>query len=162
MDNDKIRLRKYEDDLNVSGTGLIVMGGWASVKAIVELFFGQDNVFKLVTEETDYRVLIIVLTVILMMLLLSVIMLLHIYAGINAIRASKGIDHKKAYIGTTYLMLILSLLSLISYKDSFKYLMNIDTTLSSLLVDLTTVYIYCAVIRSSYMIKKIKENQMQE
>ena len=162
MENDKIKLRRFEDDLNVSGTGVIVMGAWAAVKSIAEMFLGTDNVFTLIGSDTENRTLIIVIAVVLVLIVLSVIISLHIHVGINAIRASKGQKYKKSYLAVTAIILILMIISFISYKDIFKDMDNLDTSIASFLVDLTTIYIYAAVIRSSHMIRSIKKKQLQE
>lgn len=162
MESDETRLRRFEDDLNVSGTGVIVMGAWAAVKTLAEMFLGTDSVFEQITEDTENRVLIIVIAIVMILIILSVVMFFHIYVGLNAIKASKGIGYKKTYLFFTVIMLMVTLAGFIVYKDIFKDMKNIDTSIASLLVDLTTVYIYVAVIRSTYMINSIKKKQLQE
>lgn len=162
MGNDKAMLRRYEDDLNVSGTGLIVMGVWGALKVLVLIFLGEDAVFKIETEDPTERLLTIIVAVTVISIILALIILLHVYIGRNAIRASKGLKHNKGYIVVIAIMLVLTVLSFLSYKDMFEDDENTDTSIASFLVDLTTVYIYVAVLRSTYMIKKIKEKQMQE
>ncbi len=36
MESEKVLLRKYEDDLNVSGMGVIILGAWSIVKLIMQ------------------------------------------------------------------------------------------------------------------------------
>ncbi|MBR5407705.1 MAG: hypothetical protein IK111_08685 [Lachnospiraceae bacterium] len=165
MDNYKVKLRRYEDDLNIGGSGVIVMGMWAALKALMELFLGSEKYIDLneISDDPGLRVLGAVVIFIMVTAILSFIIMLHLYVGLNAIRASKGKKYRRGYLVMAVIMLILTVLSLVAYKDKLKDIKVIDNTLASLLVDITTIYIYVAMIRSAYMIKKLNSmHQIRE
>ncbi|MBO4904894.1 MAG: hypothetical protein J5367_06695 [Lachnospiraceae bacterium] len=157
MESDKIRLRRYEDDLYVSGTGAIVMGIWAVTKTIMELFFVYTDIFKYDNADPSVTTAEYIISYILLGLILVLILWFHYYAGINAVRAAKGRKYKKGYFAMTVFLLVMTILSLASYADDGDS--NSDTTAASFLVDLTTIYIFVMIIISSVRIRKLKSTQ---
>ena len=55
------------------------------------------------------------------------------------------------------ILLLLTVVGIISYKDRFKDTDNIDSTIASMLVDLTTIYVCVIVFISTKKIKQIKQ-----
>ncbi|MCR4705162.1 MAG: hypothetical protein K5641_03760 [Lachnospiraceae bacterium] len=154
----KAMLRRYENDLYVSGVGILIMGGWTVLKLVMELFLKSKDYFQPKTAE-EMAVVAVILAVTLVMVLL--IVRIHFYIGMNAIRAAKGRAYKKSYFKWAVIMLILTLSGLLVYADILKDPNNIDTNLASMLVDLTTIYIFLIVIISTKRIKNLK-TKMQE
>ena len=157
MDNSKARLRRYEDDLYVSGTGVIIMGAWGVVKVILGIFFGADSELFLEADSVLEKTAVIILTVILVGIISALIMKFHVYIGLNAVRAATGKNYKKGYIIGDVILLLLTVVGIISYKDRFSDTKNIDSTIASMLVDLTTIYVCVIVIISTKRIEKIKQ-----
>ncbi|MBP3240415.1 MAG: hypothetical protein J6M92_07690 [Oribacterium sp.] len=158
MASEKARLRRYENDLYVSGTGVIVMGAWGIMKMIIQLLLGADNVFKTIEAETELeRNMALGLAFIMFTVIVLIIMMIHLYIGLNAARAARGRPYKKGYYFGAIILLVLSVLSMPMYRESLKDLSNIDTTGASILVDLTTIYVFYSVIRSTNEIKKLKK-----
>ena len=157
MDNSKARLRRYEDDLYVSGTGVIIMGAWGVVKVILGIFFGADSELFLEADSALEKTAVIILTVILIGIISALIMKFHVYIGLNAVRAAKGKNYKKGYIIGDVILLLLTVVGIISYKDRFNDTKNIDSTIASMLVDITTIYVCVIVIISTKRIEKIKQ-----
>jgi predicted membrane protein len=83
-------------------------------------------------------------------------MKVHLYIGLNAMRAAKGRKYKGGYFVAAIIVTVLSVLSLFTYIEGFQNIEKIDTTIASMLVDITTIYIFLVVIISSLRIKKIK------
>lgn len=160
--SEKASLRRYEDDLYVSGTGVIVMGAWSVVKAGMELFLGAELKKDLVTDDTIPMALAMFLVFLIFAVISFVILKLHFYVGLNAVRAAKGQEHKKGYYKAAIIMLVLTLLNMGSYPEMFKDLGNIDTNLASVFVDLTTAYIFVIVLISTNKIKNLREQQSRE
>lgn len=158
MDNIKSRLRRYEDDLYVSGTGVIIMGAWGVVKTVLGIFLGADSEFYLEADSVLGKTAVIIFTVILVGILSSLIMTFHVYIGLNAVRAAKGKNYKKGYLIGDVILLLLTLSGFIAYKDMFKDIDNIDSTIASMLVDLTTAYVCVIVIISTKRIKQLKKS----
>ena len=158
--DDKAILRKYEDDLNVSGSGVIIMGVWSALKGIIEIFLGSENLIDLSDSDRMTKIIGTIIFVLIILAVVAVIICIHYYIGINAIKAARGQEYKKGYLTGAVIMLVLSVLSMLSYKDMFEESKNIETFIASILVDLTTIYVFAAVIRYTYLIRKFKERQM--
>ena len=102
MDNHDILLRKYEDNLNVCGIGVIMFGAWGVLKIVMQVFANASseiiNIFNEIKDHTDRFTNLCFIVVILMMILILIIapvFLLHMYIGLNASRAAKGLSYKK-------------------------------------------------------------------
>ena len=160
MSNDTIKLRRYKNDLYVSGTGVIIMGAWSVIKALMEIILGPEDYFDMGDIEPDYRPYVLVISVVFVLLFMLLILAVHLYIGMNAAKAARGMDHKKGYIAGSIILLILTLISFTSYANDDPE--DIDTTIASILVDLTTIYIFAVVVISSFRIKKLEEQPAQE
>ena len=158
MDNTKAMLRKYQDDLYVSGTGVIIMGAWGVVKVVLGMFLGADRELYMEVEPGMSKALAVVLVVILVVIMSALIMKFHVYIGLNAVRAAKDKGYKKGYIIGDVILLLLTVVGIISYKDRFKDTDNIDSTIASMLVDLTTAYVCVIVIISTKRINELKQS----
>jgi len=156
MNTENAELRRYEDDLNVSGTGVIIMGAWSVVRVLIELFMNTREYLNIDNEDPESAMMSIALAVAVIVVISFVIMKVHLYIGLNAMRAAKGREHKEGYFVAAIIIAVLSVLALFTYKEAFKNIESIDTTMASILVDITTIYIFIVVIVSSIRIKKIK------
>ena len=157
MDSEKLKLRKYQDDLNVSGSGIIIMGAWSVVRVLIELFIGTKGASLLENDRTKDKVIGIAMVVVIVAILSFIIMKVHLYIGLNASRAAKGRAHKEGYFIAAIITFILSVASMYFYKSAFQNLENIDTTIASILVDLVSIYLLFTIISATIKIKKIKD-----
>ncbi len=156
MNSDKALLRKYEDDLNVSGTGVIIMGAWSIVRVLIELFMNGKEFLNIDEEDPQFFMIGMIIVFALVAVIAVGVMSVHLYIGLNAIRAARGKKYKKGYYAAAIIVTVLSVLSLATYINDFQDLEKIDMTLASMLVDITTTYFFLVVIISSVRIKGIK------
>ena len=156
MGEDKVRLRRYEDDLYVSGLGVTVMGIWIVLKSVMEMFMVPDDGILMDTGDPTESAVYNVLLIAGMAVVLVIALRLHFYIGLNAIRAAKGKHYKKGYYTAAIVLLVFTVISMSVYREMLEDLDNIDTTIASILVDLTTIYIFATVIISTNKIKKRK------
>lgn len=165
MNSDKSKLRRYEDNLNVSGIGVIILGAWSIVKIFMQILLSSNG--EMTVEEFEdggiaVAVVVILIIVAVILLISFLIFKIHLYIGLNASKDAKGQPHKKGYYVGAIIILVLSVLSFTAYFDDFKDLDNIETTLASFLVDLTTIYILGTLIYSSKMVKQLRTEKTQE
>ena len=156
MNSDKALLRKYEDDLNVSGTGVIIMGAWSIVRVLIELFMNRKEFLNIDEEDPQFFMIGMIIVFALVAVIAVGVMSVHLYIGLNAIRAARGKEYKKGYYAAAIIVTVLSFLSLATYINDLQDLEKIDITLASMLVDITTTYFFLVVIISSVRIKGIK------
>ncbi len=161
MDKGNAVLRRYEDDLYISGTGVIVMGIWSIIKTVMGIFLEADSPIFAEIDDEFGKTMTIVITVLLLVIISALILKLHLYVGLNAMRASQGKTHKRGYLAVSVIMLMLTLVSVAAYKEKISDIGNIDTVIASMLVDLTTAYIFVLLIVSAYRIRKYKTEHMR-
>ena len=161
MGDNSILLRKYQDDLNVCGMGVIILGAWDIFKVVMQLLLDGGELFNFTLEvEEDEKVMAFVFILVLIvafLILASLIFLIHFYIGRNASKAAKGLPHKKGYYTWAVILLVLSILSMYGYVDEIKDLENIETTIASIIVDVTSIYILGTVVISTRKIKALKQ-----
>ena len=160
MGNDKKRLRRYEDDLNVGGLGVVILGAWDVLKVISHIIMTAKNVIDLGEFADDERsiAIVVIIGIIAVFTLLSLLVFkIHFYIGMNASRAARGEPYKKGYYIGAIILLVLSALGIFGYFDELKDLENIEVTVASLIVDLTMVYVLWIVVSSTGKIRKLKK-----
>ena len=162
--SEKAQLRKLEDDLNVSGTGAILMGLWSIIRVIMQVYVELKKKMdtELAANETFEKTLVVILVMLLLGVLCAAVMMIHLYIGLNAIRAAKGMKYKKGYFAATIIFGLLTVSSLDMYLEEFRKIEDIDTTIASMLVDLTTIYIFAVIIISTVKLRKLREKEIQE
>ncbi len=162
MGTNSVALRRYEDDLSVGGFGVIILGAWDVLKLFMQIIMDWDEISDFGAEsEADKLPMAIVLIVIVafIMLIAFLIFKIHLYIGMNASRAAKGQPYKKGYYTWAIVLLVLSVLSMAAYIDEITDLENIETTIASIIVDLTMIYCLGIVVFSTRKIKEIREVQ---
>ena len=156
MNTEKAELRKYEDDLNVSGMGVIIMGAWSIVRVLIGLFMNTKDFLNPDDEDPQSIMFGMIIAIAIVAIISVLVMSVHLYIGLNAIRAARGKEYKGGYYIAAIIICVLSVLSLGSYITALQDLEKLDTTLASLLVDITTTYFFIGVILSTVRIKRIK------
>ena len=166
MNSEKALLRRHEDNLNVCGMGVIILGAWDVLKVIMQAFMEAKDIFQFDLEVTDdekaVTLLVVIAIVAILILLSALIFLFHIYIGRNAMKNAKGQPYKKGYFVWAVILLVLSVLGMLTYVDEIKETENLETTIASIIVDLTTIYILVNLVISTQKIKQIRAEQTQE
>ena len=166
MNSEKALLRRHEDNLNVCGMGVIILGAWDVLKVIMQAFMEAKDIFQFDLEVTDdekaVTLLVVIAIVAILILLSALIFLFHIYIGRNAMKNAKRQPYKKGYFVWAVILLVLSVLGMLTYVDEIKETENLETTIASIIVDLTTIYILVNLVISTQKIKQIRAEQTQE
>ena len=161
MGNDNTNLRRYEDDLHVSGLAVVILGAWSVLKLIMEVILEGQSVFKMDEFGDDEKLIAMLVYGVIIFIVVAISLLIfafHFFIGMNASKAARGLPYKKGYYVCAIIMLVLSVLGIAAYYEEFKNLEEIDTTIASLLVDLTTIYVFFVVVISTNKIRKLKNN----
>ncbi len=166
MNSEKALLRRHEDNLNVCGMGVIILGAWDILKIIMQILLESKDSFQFdmeVSEDGKVIALLVIIAIVAVLFFLScVIFLIHVYIGRNAMKNAKGQPYKKGYFVWAVILLVLSLLGTLSYADEIKEAEAIETTIASIIVDLTFIYILANLVISTRKIKQLRAEQTQE
>ena len=138
------------------------MGAWGIVRILIEIFLGTKDQLNFEESDPVYIVAGIVGVLAIIAVVGFIVMKVHLYIGLNAMRAAKGKPYKKGYFTAAVIILILSIVGMATYKEELQDLDNLDTTIASMLVDLTTIYILAVIIISSKKIKELKGKDTEE
>ncbi len=159
MGSGKATLRRYEDDLNAGGYGVIILGVWDILKLIIHIQLEGIGRYYVSTqsEQTELLKTVEMITVVAVILVLCFLSFkIHLYIGINASRDARGQSYKKGYYTWAVILLVFTLLSMSEYVDEIRDLEHIDTTVASLIVDLTMIYCIAMVIWASRKVRKLR------
>ena len=110
-------------------------------------------------EEKGYALGFFIVFIAVVLLVIVLIFLLHTYIGLNASRAAKRLPYKKGYYVWAIILFVLSILSQPDYIDKISNFEEIETTVASLIIDMTFIYILGTVIISTRRIKALKKVQ---
>lgn len=159
----KALLRRHEDNLNVCGMGVIILGAWDILKVIMQLLLEAKDMFnidlELPEEDKAMTMFVIVFVVAILILLCSLIFLFHVYIGRNAMKDAKGLPCKKGYFIWATILLVVSLLGTTTYLDAIKEAEAVSTAIASIIVDITSIYILANLVISSRKVKKLRTEQ---
>ena len=153
--SEKAKLKRCENDLYIAGLGVIIFCAWDVAKLLLYALFGNYSIPAMTTQGEQSGQIV---GWIVIFALLVVITAINLFIGINAQKAAKGKSHNKGYYVMTFILLILAVLSMATYWDALQDLDNIFQTLASILVDLTSIYVYFMIIRSTWQIRQLSVN----
>ncbi len=166
MNSGKALLRRHEDNLNVCGMGVIILGAWDILKFIMQMMLEAKDFFKFDLEEIELdktmTVFVVVLVVAILILISAIIFLLHLYIGRNAMKDAKRLPYKKGYFAWAVILLVISLLGTLNFADEIREAEELETTIASIIVDLTSTYILASLVISNRKVKKLRAQQTQE
>ncbi len=161
-----VSLRRYKKELSTSGGGYILFGIWSAIKVIMSAFIGELSVKKVVdTYEIEPESLMFFGSIYLTLIGIAAVavVLLHLYVGLGAIRASNG-SKKRGYLWVTVVLLIFGIINLLGYGGQIGDLSNFshdDTTIAAFMVDVTVIIMLVGILRSAKMIKKLTMEKEQ-
>ena len=166
MKSGKPLLRKYEDNLYVCGMGVIILGAWDILKLIMQVILESKYMFNVTAdvkaEDRGLAQVIMIAAVVIVLLLSILIFLVHVYIGRNAMKAAKGQPYKKGYFVWAIIILALLVLGMYFYVDDIIEMKHLKTTIASIIVDITSIYILATVVVTTVKIKKLKATQTEE
>ena len=159
-----IKLRQCKTELATAGAGYIIFGIWSVLKVIMVAFLRDHALKELLEDQTiapEEIPAVMAFLIVIIACATFVVLGMHFYVGIGAIKASRG-GQKKGYLIWARIFFVCNIIGLLSYAGNIGDLSNIeiqDTTIASFLVDLTVTMLLWGMIRSNKLIKELsKEN----
>ena len=113
----QIEYRKHQDSLKISGKAMIALGLWTSLRLILTMLLGENNLRTFIINNFTEGVgaeeineaginIVIVILFVLVLLICLIGFLINYVAGIGAYREGKGGKKGTAYIVITVLILL--------------------------------------------------------
>ena len=156
----EIKLRKFKNNLAIGGRGYIIFGVWSIIKLLMQLSMGEQNFKSVVTasmaEGVSY-LFAMICTIVVIVLICSMVMIVHLMVGLNAIRFGKGKNNRKRFFAFTTIVALINLLGFSIYPVGLvNGFYSVDIVfIASILVDLSVVFILIDLFYSAVMIEKL-------
>ena len=152
-DNDRIE-RRCRSSLVSSGTGAMIFGVWIVAKLAMYLLFDSqylENAFSDV--ESDPLMMNFLIGFVFVIAFIA--MLLHFYIGIAARAEGKGKKKGYRYVVITIIMAACTGAGIITSVFSADYWVNIEDAVMTLLIDSTTLFVFCDIAVASIRLKRM-------
>lgn len=145
------KILRYKNNLVVSGTGVIILGVWAMIKAImytvIQLSSGWESI------EEEHRGLVVAVAAALIALFIAIAFALRVIIGRSAIREGKGGKGGKFYIVLSWIVLVFGciggLIDILSFGNN-----GILDSVAVLAIDATSIATLINLIFSAGKVRK--------
>ncbi len=154
---ERILLRKYQNTLSISGIAVIAFGVWSVLKMLIFFSINRDLFTSEIAASSDNEELPLYAVVIALIIFIALYIFLHLYIGLTARSEARGKKRGYFYLILTSVYLVISYISYINTASASSAGDNLDTILSSGIVDLTVIYVFFEVIINSLRVKKLKK-----
>ena len=161
---DNIKIRHVRDNLIHAGYGYILFGIWSVIKLFMmstmqKEYSGMLGDSSGVSPE-DYPIAIAI-TVAAYLIMIIFTLGMHLWIGYGAVRYGKGTGHRKYYVVLSVIGIIMTLVLLPLYfwnPSEGTPIIPDDTTIASILVDITLVFVFLDMIVSTVRIDRLTES----
>lgn len=157
-------IRRAKGDLRISGLAYMAFGIWEILKVAIEIGTGIIDPFGYAGLE-QYDVKVVFLSALFSLFSISAIILaLHFYVGFSSLRYSKDPTTSKRFLN---LAMLLVLYYVVEIPYLFYTMFTLDqrvndTTIASIMFELTSLFILINVISSGRILKKSVEKTSGE
>lgn len=175
--NNSIKLRKYSNRLVMSGIGIMVLGFWESLRAVMGVIFFRSLVFQYLSETAPFndalsRYVYITFFVAIMSIFGTFSLLIHLYVGRCAVLDGRGKKKKRLYLFFALIFMLMSfgsqfLTDVSDTKEKSQIETDIDLAFATDLLDITLCLtcaemLYCAARMRLLQRALRKEQQAKE
>lgn len=152
------------ENLYHSGAGYIIFGIWSLMKMFIVATM-QENDLAAYLRSTDIsdeeRQITVIVTVVFAVVATLFTIGCHLWIGSGAIRYARGKSSKKTYVILSVIGIVLSLAAAPLYfwdYDEARMIPPDDTSIASILVDITVVFVFFDMIISTSRIDKLNRS----
>ncbi len=156
--------RKYNNNLVISGMGIIFFGLWAVLKVLTLTFLNEYDIPLYNDYSGNDRIVFFVVFFIVLFLVSALVFFIHYYVGHSAIVTGLLKKKKRFYLIIAFLLLTITIFGLPYYfrviADSTEALSNnaSDATIASMLVDIAFCVALFDLMYSSFRLRQIKKH----
>lgn len=156
------KINHLKHNIYISGLGVVLMGFWNVIKVFITLNVGAERFQKdaiIADIPDDEKWIFYLISYVILLVLSAIVIFIHNFVGLNAMRRAKGKKFRKSYILAAIIFFIVVFCGIPSYFTNLKDLKNIDSVIAAVIVDLTLIFILGDIIISSFKLKKIEEKK---
>ena len=157
------KIYRLKHNVYVSGIGVVLFGIWSSIKAFITVVqdgrVALEEALKDNTIESDFLILYSITYYVIVIIIVLLVIQFHNFIGFNAIRYAKGNKYHKSYILFAMFLTFIELYEIPGYIRALKNIEDLDTTIVSIIVNITLIYILLDIIISSIRLKQIEKKR---
>lgn len=156
----QVKLRRYQNLLIVSGTGVIIFGLWSVIKGILIFLTQTEYLIGPMNELPKGAIYRIILFGILAFFMGGIIFF-RLFVGLSARSLGFGKKNRWLYLVFAFIMLLIALLSIVHDVRSIIDGEDFLGYLVSLIVDVTSGLTLLEMIVASFMVKRLRKLQKE-
>ncbi len=160
-----MELRRYQSQLSISAIGVMIIGVWTIIKGLLYTFLGQESM-NYVFEGMEYAEIIRIITYIIIIILAGTDCVLRMIIGRAARAEAFEMPYRQGYLKLAIVLCTLNVLGIMLtiwslLSDEFRVNTFFDN-LASMIVDITSVYIYLQLIISAFKLRKLRKAKTEQ
>lgn len=153
----EVKLRRFENLLVLSGSGVIIFGLWSCVKAVLGMIFKTDDIVEAFGGDVFVRFLVIFIYIVIGIFLL-IDLGLRVFIGLSARR--EGLGKKKSFVYVIFAILLTIASSYSTVDTIISEFQSTETLLEMLVtvfVEITSLIVMIEMIVSAFVVKKLRK-----
>ncbi|MBO4904291.1 MAG: hypothetical protein J5367_03625 [Lachnospiraceae bacterium] len=159
-----VGLRRYSNNLVIAGRGYILFGFWSVVKVFMMMTMQQELMQKILSSVGSSELskeAAIIITVITVSIMGLVVLCIHLYIGMAAIRYGKGTKRRRGFVVWGVIISAIMIIDIPLYFTD-NSVQTYSSTVASIIVDMTEVFIFSDMLYSSHMLKRLRKEESGE
>ena len=176
-EQDQINLRRNQNTLIITGTGMIVFMLWSMVKAFWLLFIRRERVltelFQIFDEGgfdhsqfSDDTIFLVIL--VLVALVLALDLLIKLFVGLSAISEGKGKKRGRIYVVLIWILIVVGVCRMIVGRgddeaaSSLNGVLSYDGSIPSMIIELTSLIMMIQMGVDSIKVKMLNRQSLRK
>lgn len=162
--HNSIELRRMQDNLVHAGAGYIVFGVWSLIKLFMMMTMQSEYTEMLndsLGDDPEERAFLLIITAVFFFVVVAFTIWIHLWIGRGAMRYGRGLSRKKTFVVLSVIGIVINILALPMYFWDFvngTQARTDDTTIASILVDITVNFIFLDMIVSTARIDRLMKS----
>lgn len=152
-----IKKREYANRLYMSGWGVMILGIWGAVRAVMSIYIYRSDIEEFLSDgdgTMEYKAALFAIVTVFVILIYALSLAVHLFIGTRAMAVGRGKKRRPIYLVLAALIIAFSIVPQMATSDEKMYENEADETVfdtefATDLLDLTLCFacaemIYCA------------------
>jgi hypothetical protein len=153
----RVKARKYNKNIEISGAAMIMFGVWEVVKIALSFLVETEDVRRIVNRADLDMQTYLFIAILASFIVFVIVMIFHLSIGLGALRYAKGNSKRKGFLFLSVLVVLGTVFSMPSYVNNLDNERDIDTTIASIMVDVTMIFIQIDMMTSVIRLERLKK-----
>ena len=156
MDTD-VKVRYFQNNLVTCGLGIITLGLWTNIKALLHFFTESSQIIADTAKETGLEEEIVLpVFIVVIALIVLIITIWHIQIGMSSIRVGRGRKKHHFYILSAMLLIALNMYD-VFYLFDVTTEIPLDAVITTIILDTTLTLVLLDMIISHFALLVLKK-----